>query len=47
MRTPLAVIDSLLAATALTHNLRLVTRNLKDFHYPTLQVVSPWEEIIA
>jgi predicted nucleic acid-binding protein len=35
-------IDSLLAATALHHELRLVTRNLKDFDYPGLEVVNPW-----
>jgi predicted nucleic acid-binding protein len=39
---PVPSIDSLLAATALHHELRLVTRNQKDFNYPGLQVVNPW-----
>lgn len=41
-RRPLPAIDSLLAATALTHGLTLITRNLKDFQYSDLQVISPW-----
>jgi predicted nucleic acid-binding protein len=36
-------IDSLLAATALTHGLRIVTRNVRDFRFPGLDVVNPWE----
>ena len=40
-RRPLPAIDSLLAATALAHGLTLVTRNLKDFQYPDLQVLDP------
>lgn len=39
---PLPAIDSLLAATALTHGLTLVTRNLRDFHHPDLPVLDPW-----
>jgi predicted nucleic acid-binding protein len=39
---PVPSIDSLLAATALHHELRLVTRNQKDFDYPGLEVVNPW-----
>jgi len=38
-----AAIDSLLAATALHHDLRLVTRNVKDFAFPGLEVVNPWK----
>ena len=41
---PVPAIDSLLAATALVHGLRLVTRNIRDFEFPNLMVVSPWEE---
>lgn len=41
---PVPAIDSLLAATALTHGLSLVTRNLRDFQYPGLAVVDPWSE---
>jgi hypothetical protein len=36
-------VDSLLAATALHHDLRLVTRNAKDFGYPGLEVINPWQ----
>lgn len=39
---PLPAIDSLLAATALEHNLALVTRNTKDFADLPLQVINPW-----
>ncbi len=35
-------IDSLLAATALHHELRLVTRNAEDFDYPGLEVINPF-----
>jgi predicted nucleic acid-binding protein len=38
-----AAIDSLLAATALRHDLRLVTRNVADFAFPGLEVVNPWK----
>ncbi len=37
-------IDSLLAATALTHGLRMVTRNAGDFRFPGVEVVDPWRE---
>lgn len=36
-------IDSLLAATALHHDLRMVTRNTRDFDYAGLEVINPWE----
>lgn len=39
------VVDSLIAATALYHNPRLVTRNTRDFQYPSLQVVCPWRSV--
>jgi predicted nucleic acid-binding protein len=35
-------IDSLIAATALTHNLKLVTRNVSDFQIPGLELINPW-----
>ena len=38
----LPAIDGLLAATALHHGLRLVTRNVRDFRLPGLEVVNPW-----
>ena len=40
---PIPAIDSLLAATALHHELRLVTRNVRDFRFPGLEVVNPWD----
>ena len=41
----LPAIDTLIAATALTHNLRLVTRNAKHFEdVQALEVVNPWNE---
>ena len=40
---PVPAIDRLLAATALHHDLRLVTRNSRDFDYAGLEVVNPWE----
>ena len=42
MGRPVPSIDSLLAATALHHELRLVTRNQKDFDYPGLEIINPW-----
>ena len=39
---PVPSIDSLLAATALHHDLRLVTRNTRDFDYAGLEVINPW-----
>lgn len=42
-RRPLAAIDSLLAATALAHDLTLVTRNVRDFAGLSVRLVDPWE----
>ncbi len=39
----LPAIDSLPAATALHHELRLVTHNRQDFLFPGLDVIDPWE----
>ena len=39
---PLPAIDSLLAATALEHDLVLVTRNAKDFLSLPVQIFNPW-----
>ena len=41
---PVPAIDSLLAATALTHGLKLVTRNARDFDFPELEVINPWRD---
>jgi hypothetical protein len=40
---PVPAIDSLLAATALVHGLRLVTGNVEDFAFVDLDIVNPWE----
>jgi toxin FitB len=34
--------DSLIAATALTHNLSIVTRNTEDFSFVTDDLINPW-----
>ncbi len=39
----LAVIDGLLAATALDHDLTVVTRNVKDFSVCNVPVINPWD----
>jgi hypothetical protein len=39
---PLPAVDSLMAATALHHGLRVVTRNAPDFAFPGLAVINPW-----
>lgn len=44
---PLPTIDSLLAATALHHELTLVTRNTRDFDFEGLEVIDPWESDLA
>jgi predicted nucleic acid-binding protein len=41
-RTPLPVIDGLLAATALHQNMTLVTRNTKDIVVTGVPVFNPW-----
>ncbi|KTC86387.1 type II toxin-antitoxin system VapC family toxin [Legionella brunensis] len=40
---PLTAIDSLIAATAKVHNLKLVTRNTKDFINTPIDLLNPWE----
>jgi hypothetical protein len=37
-------VDSLLAATALQHDLRLVTRNTVDFPFDGLELTDPWAD---
>jgi len=42
---PLPVVDSLLAATALTHDLILATRNVRDFaDIAGLRLYDPWSD---
>ena len=40
---PLPAIDSLLAATALHHELRIVTRNISDFEIDGVETINPWD----
>jgi predicted nucleic acid-binding protein len=39
----LPAIDSLIMATALHFDLILVTRNVKDFSHPSLEIINPFE----
>lgn len=40
----ISAIDSLIAASAMVHNLKLVTRNIKDFkEFIGLEILNPWE----
>jgi len=38
----LPTIDTLLAATAIVHDLTLVTRNTKDFTDTGVKILNPW-----
>ena len=40
--TPISSIDGLIAATAHTHNLVVVTRNVEDFRASGVPVYDPW-----
>lgn len=40
---PLPAIDGLLAATALHHDMTLVSRNVKDFIGLNLDIINPWD----
>lgn len=42
MGRPIPSIDSLIASTALIHNLCVVTRNTEDFLFPCLEILNPW-----
>jgi predicted nucleic acid-binding protein len=41
--SPLPNIDGLIAATAVEHDLTLVTRNLKNFGGIQVSLLNPWE----
>jgi predicted nucleic acid-binding protein len=41
--TALAIVDGLLAATALHYNLTMVSRNVRAFSAAQVQVLNPWE----
>ncbi|HEY6348951.1 MAG TPA: PIN domain-containing protein [Candidatus Angelobacter sp.] len=40
---PLPTVDSLIAATALAHDLTIVTRNVRDFQYTGASTINPWQ----
>ena len=40
---PRPVVDTLMAATAVLHDLTLVTRNLSDFHDIPVKLLDPWK----
>jgi toxin FitB len=40
---PMGLMDALIIATALEHNLIIVTRNSADFLPCEVQVINPWE----
>jgi len=42
IKRPIPAVDSLIAATALHHDLRIVSRNERDFQFPGLAVINPW-----
>jgi len=41
----LAVVDGIIAATALEHGLTLVTRNVKDFTGLGVTLLNPWDTV--
>jgi len=42
--TPLNMADGLIAATALEHDLTVVTRNVRDFTGLGVALLNPWED---
>jgi len=39
----LPAMDSLIAATVLTHKFALITRNVDDFNSANIEIINPWE----
>jgi predicted nucleic acid-binding protein len=44
-RRPLSAPDGMIAATALEHDLTLVTRNVKDFAGLGVVLLNPWNAV--
>jgi predicted nucleic acid-binding protein len=42
---PLNIADGMIAATALEHDLSIVTRNVKDFEQLGVTIVNPWQAL--
>jgi toxin FitB len=40
---PAPFADSLIAATAIIHGMTIVTRNVRDFGFPSVAVLNPWD----
>lgn len=45
--TPLAILDGIIAATAIEHDLTIATRNLKDFAALGISLLNPWKPSLA
>ncbi|MFM8878477.1 MAG: type II toxin-antitoxin system VapC family toxin [Verrucomicrobiota bacterium] len=43
LRDPMPAIDSLLAATAMVHGLKIATRNVEDFAASGVPILNPWK----
>ncbi len=43
---PLTVVDGLLAATAIGHDLTMVTRNVKHFDGLGIHILNPWDQLL-
>jgi predicted nucleic acid-binding protein len=44
---PIPIVDSMIAAIALTHECTVVTRNVNDFLDIDIPVVNPWDKVLA
>jgi predicted nucleic acid-binding protein len=44
---PRPIRDALIAATALTHSMTIVTRNVGDFESTGVQILNPWHDLAA
>ena len=44
---PPPVLDTLLAATAMEHDLYLATRNIRDVRHSGAAIFNPWDDVVA